>query len=104
MILQYPNNGTQCYEESQSICFLKIPFTQNDDAVDIMEKAKKQVSTVWGEPVFEIRTDKMFPENSKFVKIAILNERNRGKSKALMFCEETTLYLLNENGKTLKMF
>lgn len=104
MILQYSNNGTDCYEESKSICFLQVPFTKNDDIVSIMEKAEKQVSTVWGKPTFEFRSDNMFSENAKFVKIAILSERSRRKSRALMFAEKTVLYLLNENGKTLKMF
>ncbi len=104
MILQYSNNGTECYEEAQSICFLTIPLKEEKTVADVIQTAAKKIEKVWGDPVLEIRSDKIILPNSKVVKFSILSERDRGKSRILMFNENTPLFLLNDNGKTLKMF
>ncbi len=103
MILQYSSNEIECYEQAQSICIFTVPIKE-EYITDVMKEAEEKLERVWGKPVFEIREEQYFFPNSKIVKIAILNERERHKSRALMFSENTVLYLLNDNGKTLKMF
>lgn len=102
MILQYSTNGIECYEESQSICFLTIPITKEECVGDVIITAGEKISKVWGNPLFEIREDNILAETSKAVKIALLNEKDRSRTRALMFNQNTILYLLNDCGKTIR--
>lgn len=103
MILQYSNGITECYEEAQSISVGEIDIDKNFNLGDVICSIGEKIKPVWGEQSFETRTDRIIVEGSKKVKFAIINAE-RFKEKVLLFNEYTTLYLLNDKGKTLKMF
>lgn len=103
MILQYSNGITDCYEEAQSISIGEVDTDECFDLEDVIYCINKKIKAVWGEQSFESRTDKVILEDSKKVKFAIINTE-RSKEKVLLFNEYTTLYLLNDKGKTLKIF
>ena len=103
MILQYSNGITECYEEAQSISIGEINVDWGFTLRDVIYRINKKIKPVWGEQSFESRTDNVILKDSKKVKFAIINAE-RSKEKVLLFNEYTTLYLLNDKGKTLKMF
>lgn len=103
MILQYSNGITDCYEEAQSISIGSISVDNDLKTSDIIQIINNEIKTIWGEQSFELRTDKLVSKDSKMVKFAIINTE-RSKEKVLLFNDYTVLYLLNEKGKTLKIF
>lgn len=103
MILQYSNGITECYEETQSISVGKIEVKKEWSPLDAINEINSRIKGVWGEQTFEFRTDQIISENSKMAKFAIINIE-RTKEKVLVFNDSTTLYLLNDKGKTLKIF
>ena len=103
MILQYSNGITECYEEAQSISVGEIEVKKEWRPADVINGINSRIKGVWGEQTFEFRTDQTISENSKTAKFAIINIE-RAKEKVLIFNDSTTLYLLNDKGKTLKIF
>ena len=103
MILQYSNGITECYEEAQSISVGEIEVKKEWRPADVINGINSRIKGVWGEQTFEFRTDQIISENSKTAKFAIINIE-RTKEKVLVFNDSTTLYLLNDKGKTLKIF
>ena len=104
MILQYSNNGNETYEESPSITISSIQVKDGKNLYDMMELIEKKISSVWGSPCYETRSDNLISKDIKRIKYALLSEKSRGKARVLLFDEHTVLYLLNGDGKTLKMF
>lgn len=103
MILQYSNGITECYEEAQSISVGKIKIEKEFNSEDVIFSIQERIKGVWGEQTFEFRTDQIISDNSQTVKFAIVN-MERAKEKVLVFNDSTILYLLNDKGKTLKIF
>ena len=103
MILQYSDGITECYEEAQSISVGKIKIEKEFNPKDVIFSIQERIKGVWGDQTFEFRTDQIMSDNSQTVKFAIVN-MERAKEKVLVFNDSTILYLLNDKGKTLKIF
>lgn len=103
MILQYSNGITECYEEAQSISIGTIDIKEGWTPADAISYINQKLKDVWGHVAVEFRTDKIILEKSNQVKFAIINTE-RFKEKLLLFNGYTTLYLLNDKGKTIKIF
>lgn len=67
-----------------------------------MDTAEEKISKAWGKPVYEIRENQIIFSDSEVVKIAILSDRDRYNLRALMFSQNTVLYLLNNSGKVIE--
>lgn len=109
MILQYEVDGKEIYREGETIAFARIVSKENgfesiDSVLDLSEKQIKyspKTVEVWPGSLF----DKEKNEKLEFVKMVILSDSlNANKNTTMMFAPDVDIYLLSENGKTLKTF
>lgn len=107
MILQYETNGKEIYRESSMIAFAEIiavgkRFEDIDSILDFSEKQIKyrpQKVEVCSDSIF----DKGKLRNMHSVKMVILSDSvDKKKNNTLLFHSNSDIYLLNDNGKTLK--
>ena len=107
MILQYQGIRGESYIEADFISFLEIDLSGTEKEID---KITKEISIQYGRDDMNISDmDNLAGsgciKNSKKVKIATLSDmKERSNNSILLFSENTKLYLLNSNGKTIKKF
>ncbi len=109
MILQYEMNGKEVYREAVQIAFAEIiavekPFENVFSVVDFAkEQIKYSPDTI--EPCSPSLNDEEKIKEMKSVKMVILsNGIRKGDNETLLFDEKAEVYMLNDNGKTLKKF
>lgn len=109
MILQYEMNGKEIYRESPMIGFAEIIAVGRrfEDVYSVYDFSEEQIK--YRPESIEVCSLEL-EDNEKIskmqsVKMAILsNGADKKKNNTLLFSPEQTIYLLNENGKTLKRF
>lgn len=109
MILQYEMNGKEIYREGQTIAFAEIiavgkRFENINSVFDFSEEQIK-----YRPQGIEVCSNILFDDEEikelQFVKMVILSDSSdKKKNTTLLFSPDVDIYLLNENGKTLKRF
>lgn len=105
MILQYNAKNGECYQESEAVLLRELSLSE------IKEKTEDNVlQLIYDEVTISqilidcdnIFKDKKLNDFSK-LKIAILTSgKERENNTVLIFGENTEIYLLNNNGKTIR--
>lgn len=108
MILQYESNNKEIYKEGNTIGLSQIlavgkPF---GDINGIIDFAVEQIKCDREKDVFAICDNEIFNEEylktAQFVKAAIFNDG--AKNTIYLFKHDSNIYLLNDNGKTIRRF
>lgn len=109
MILQYESNNKTIYEESETIALANVYACGKrfEDIFSVIDSIKENLNYS-SEEGFTSCTDGLDDESiksAKMVKVAILSDgKNKEKNRSLLFSEDTEIFLLNSNGKTLRRF
>ena len=109
MILQYEMNEKEVYREADMVAFAEVLAAGKKfaDVNDIITQSNNQLNytpeTV--EIASDCLSDKEKIKEIQSVKMAILSDgMDKKKNVTLLFDSEAQLYLLNNNGKTIKRF
>lgn len=109
MILQYEMNGKEIYREGQTIAFSEIiavgkRFENINSVFDFSEeqiKYRPQGIEVCSNILFD---DEEIKELQSVKMVILSDSSDKKKNTTLLFSPDVDIYLLNENGKTLKRF
>lgn len=106
MILQCNYGNKEVYQEADSISIQMVDISEmkNKTKETILKLLYEQ--TNYNNCTF-IDCDEIFqedvPKNTDIIKVAVLSDGiEQSNNKFLLFCENTTIYLLNNNGKTIR--
>ncbi len=108
MILQYVLSGKECYCEADCISLQTVSLKEIEEKTlnNVIEKAVGEFPFLIGSTIIDsdgILGENIESENS--IKIAVLsNGREKKDNTIWAFRENTPVFLLNNNGKTIKKF
>lgn len=108
MILQYVLSGKECYCEADcvSLQVINLKEIKEKNLDSVLEKSAEEFPFLIGATIID--SDGILSENLKSessIKIAVLsNGREKKDNTIWAFRENTPVFLLNNNGKTIKKF
>lgn len=108
MILQYVLNGKECYCEADcvSLQVMSLKGIKEKNLENVLEKAAGEFPFLIGATIIDsdgILSENLEPESN--IKIAVLSNGKEKKDNTIWaFRENTPVFLLNSNGKTIKKF
>lgn len=108
MILQYVLNGKECYCEADCISLQAMSLKEIEKKTldNVIEKAVEEFPFLIGSTIID--SDGILSENIESesnIKIVVLsNGREKKDNTIWAFRENTPVFLLNNNGKTIRKF
>lgn len=109
MILQINKGNKRIYQEAESISLSKvdlseIPKISKDDLLEVLNLEVNPENKMYFD-MDGIASDGERLNAEKMIKVAVLSDGEIShNNKTLIFSENTTIYLLNSNGKTIQKF
>jgi hypothetical protein len=109
MILQINKGNKRIYQEAESISLSKvdlseIPKISKDDLLEVLNLEVNPENKMYFD-MDGIASDGERLNAEKMIKVAVLSDGEIShNNKTLIFSGNTTIYLLNSNGKTIQKF